>query len=160
MPKARTTASSPLLASSVLHLLHRAGQRADGLFARHAGTTLTPRQFVILQAVAEANGLSQTGIMAATGIDRSSTADLVRRLVSHGWLKRRRTKRDARLYAVRLTPEGRRVLALAVPAARATEEALLSSLSSTQRPVFLTGLVVIATTEVEEPADTDRDEDP
>ena len=160
MPQVRTTASSPLLASSVLHLLHRAGQRADGLFARHAGTTLTPRQFVILQAVAEANGLSQTGIMAATGIDRSSTADLVRRLVSHGWLKRRRTKRDARLYAVRLTPEGRRVLALAVPAARATEEALLSSLSSTQRPVFLTGLVVIATTEVEEPADTDRDEDP
>src|SRR5213075_394690 len=160
MPKARTTASSPLLASSVLHLLHRAGQRADGLFARHAGTTLTPRQFVILQAVAEANGLSQTGIMAATGIDRSSTADLVRRLVSHGWLKRRRTKRDARLYAVRLTPEGRRVLALAVPAARATEEALLSSLSSTQRPVFLTGLAVIATTEVEEPADMDRDDDP
>ena len=158
MPQVRTAASSPLL--SVLHLLHRAGQRADGLFARHAGTTLTPRQFVILQAVAEANGLSQTGIMAATGIDRSSTADLVRRLVSHGWLKRRRTKRDARLYAVRLTPEGRRVLALAVPAARATEEALLSSLSSTQRPVFLTGLVVIATTEVEEPADTDRDEDP
>src|SRR5438552_4454995 len=158
MPQVRTTASSPLL--SVLHLLHRAGQRADGLFARHAGTTLTPRQFVILQAVAEVNGLSQTGIMAATGIDRSSTADLVRRLVTHRWLKRRRTKRDARLYAVRLTPEGRRVLALAVPAARATEEALLSSLSGTQRPVFLTGLVVIATTEVEEPADTDRDEDP
>ena len=31
----------------------------------------------ILQAVAEADGLSQTDIMAATGIDRSSTADLV-----------------------------------------------------------------------------------
>ena len=41
-------------------------------------TGLTPRQFIILQAVAEADGLSQTGIMAATGIDRSSTADLVR----------------------------------------------------------------------------------
>src|SRR5712672_329417 len=145
MPQVRPTASSPLL--SVLHLLHRAGQRADGLFARYAGTALTPRQFVILQAVAEANGLSQTGIMAATGIDRSSTADLVRRLVNHRWLKRRRTKRDARLYAVRLTPEGRRVLALAIPAARATEEVLLASLSSTQRPVFLRGLTVIATTE-------------
>jgi DNA-binding MarR family transcriptional regulator len=153
MPQARTTASSPLLASSVLHLLHRAGQRADGLFARHAGTTLTPRQFVILQAVAEANGLSQTGIMAATGIDRSSTADLVRRLVTHGWLKRRRTKRDARLYAVRLTPEGRRVLALSMPAARATEVALLSSLSSAQRPAFLEALAVIATEQNQEPPD-------
>jgi DNA-binding MarR family transcriptional regulator len=148
MPQARATASSPLL--SVLHLLHRAGQRADGLFAHHAGTTLTPRQFVILQAVAEANGLSQTGIMAATGIDRSSTADLVRRLVTHGWLKRRRTKRDARLYAVRLTPEGRRVLALSMPAARATEVALLSSLSNAQRPAFLEALAVIATVQNQE----------
>src|SRR5688572_14270404 len=106
MPEAPTKAlSSPL--RSALHLLHRAGQRADGLFAGKVGNVLTPRQFAILQAVDEANGLSQTDIMAATGIDRSSTADLVRRLVSHGWLKPRRTKRDARLYSVRLTPEGR-----------------------------------------------------
>ena len=148
MPQVRTTASSPL--QSVLHLLHRAGQRADGLFARHAGTALTPRQFVILQAVAEANGLSQTGIMAATGIDRSSTADLVRRLVTHGWLKRRRTKRDARLYAVRLTPEGNRVLALAIPAAGVTEEVLLSSLSRAQRPAFVRALALVAAEHVEE----------
>ena len=148
MAHVRTTTSSPLL--SVLHLLHRAGQRADGLFASHAGTGLTPRQFVILQAVAEADGLSQTGIMAATGIDRSSTADLVRRLVTHGWLKRRRTKRDARLYAVRLTPEGRRVLILSMPAARASEEALLSPLPGAQRSVFLRALIAIATEPVED----------
>jgi hypothetical protein len=83
MPQAPSRArSSPL--QSPLHLLHRASQRADSLFSGHAGNSLTPRQFVVLQAVAEADGLSQTGIMAATGIDRSSTADLVRRLVSHG----------------------------------------------------------------------------
>lgn len=148
MPQGRRTASSPL--HSILHLLDRASQRADGLFTRHVGTTLTPRQFVILQAVAEADGLSQTGIMAATSIDRSSTADLVRRLVRQGWLKRRRTKRDARLYAVRLTPEGRRVLALAMPAAKLTQEALLSSISSAQRPDFLKALSVIATEVIEE----------
>ena len=79
-----TALSSSL--QSVLHLLHRAGQRADGLFAGQVGNVLTPRQFAILQAVAEANGLSQTDIMAATGIDRSSTAALVGRLVSRGWL--------------------------------------------------------------------------
>ena len=72
MPQGSAAAASPLL--SVLHLLHRAGQRADGLFARHAGIALTPRQFIILQAVAEGDGLSQTDIMAATGIDRSSIA--------------------------------------------------------------------------------------
>jgi hypothetical protein len=62
--------------SSPLHLLHRASQRADGLFARHVpDSDLTPRQFTVLQAVADKSGLSQTDIMAATGIDRSSTAD-------------------------------------------------------------------------------------
>jgi DNA-binding MarR family transcriptional regulator len=134
--------ASPML--SLLHLLHRAGQRADAVFASHAGMELTPRQYIILQAVAEADGLSQTDIMAATGIDRSSIADLVKRLVAHGWLRRRRTKKDARAYAVRLTPEGRRVLALGVPAARATEEALLSALPKAQRPVFVNALASVA----------------
>jgi DNA-binding MarR family transcriptional regulator len=61
--------------SSTIHLLHRASQRADGLFARNVrDPDLTPRQFAILQAVADKSGLSQTDIMAATGIDRSSTA--------------------------------------------------------------------------------------
>jgi DNA-binding MarR family transcriptional regulator len=137
-----TARSSPL--QSALHLLHRAGQKADSLFAGHVDNALTPRQFAILQAVAEADGLSQTGIMAATGIDRSSTADLVGRLVSHGWLHRRRTKRDARLYAVRLTPEGRRVWSQAVPAARATELMLLSYLEPADRTAFLKALAVIA----------------
>src|SRR5262245_48327141 len=142
MPQGSAAVASPLL--SVLHLLHRAGQRADGLFARHAGIALTPRQFIILQAVAEANGLSQTDIMAATGSDRSSIADLVKRLVAHGWLRRRRTKRDARAYAVRLTPEGQRILALGIPAARATENALLSLLTTTRRKTFVRTLAVIA----------------
>lgn len=143
MPQPRPTAlSSPL--QSALHLLHRAGQRADSLFAGHVGDVLTPRQFAVLQAVAEADGLSQTGIMAATGIDRSSTADLVRRLVSHGWLLRRRTRRDARLYAVRLTPAGRRVWSEAAPALCATEETLLSSLTMAERLAFTKALAAVA----------------
>jgi MarR family transcriptional regulator, temperature-dependent positive regulator of motility len=142
MPQAPSRArSSPL--QSPLHLLHRASQRADSLFSGHAGNSLTPRQFVVLQAVAEADGLSQTGIMAATGIDRSSTADLVRRLVSHGWLQRRRTKRDARLYSVRLTSEGRRAWSQAAPAVRATEDILLSPLAPAERAAFLEALATI-----------------
>jgi len=87
----------PRAAISPIHLLHRASQRADGLFASNVrDPNLTPRQFAILQAVADKSGLSQTDIMAATGIDRSSTAELVRRLVTNGCLQRRRTRRDAR----------------------------------------------------------------
>ena len=100
---------------SPIHLLHRASQRADDLFARRT-SDLTPRQFVVVQAVAGNNGLSQTDIMAATGIDRSSTAELVRTLVTNGWLKRRRTRRDARVYAVRITSSGQQMLEIGISA--------------------------------------------
>ena len=140
MPEA---SAAPL--QSVLHLLHRAGQRADGLFARHVAVALTPRQFIILLTVADANGLRQADISAATGIDRSSITDLLKRLVANGWLQRRRSKRDARAYAVRLTPEGRRVLARGIPAASATEQALLSSIAPAERKTFVAALTVIAT---------------
>jgi DNA-binding MarR family transcriptional regulator len=132
--------------ASHLHLLHRASQRADGLFARHVrDTDLTPRQFVVLQAVADKNGLSQTDIMAATGIDRSSTADLVRRLVTSGCLQRRRTRRDARAYAVRLTPRGGQMLGIGASATRAAEEQLLLSVPQSQRSDLLDLLTLIAT---------------
>jgi DNA-binding MarR family transcriptional regulator len=135
MPRGRKK-TSPLL--SLLHLLHRAGQRADGLFAQHLGSDdLTPRQFMVLQAVDENEGLSQVDIMAATGIDRSSVTDLVRRLVKQGLLRRRRQKRDTRLYAVRLTPEGRKALTAGAPAAAAAEEDLMGAVLPAQRQEFL-----------------------
>ena len=120
--------------SSSIHLLHRASQRADGLFARHIGDVeLTPRQFAVLEAVAGQSGLSQTDIMAATGIDRSSTAELVRRLVSNGCLQRRRTRRDTRVYAVRITARGRDMLSLGASATRAAEDELLMPVAPAQR---------------------------
>jgi DNA-binding MarR family transcriptional regulator len=127
--------------ASPLHLLHRAGQRADSLFARHVGGHgFTPRQFAVLQAVAKADGLSQTAIMMATGIDRSGTAELVRRLVANGLLQRRRTKEDARAYAVRLTPQGKRMLSIGERASRAAGAALLGSIPARQRATFIAAL--------------------
>jgi DNA-binding MarR family transcriptional regulator len=132
--------------ASPLDLLHRASQRADNLFAQHVTSAqLTPRQFAVLKAVSEADGLSQTAIMTATGIDRSTTAELVRRLVTNGLLQRRRTRRDARLYAVRLTARGRQAIAVGAPAARATDDALLSSIATPQRAAFLDALLLMAT---------------
>ena len=141
MPQGSQASVSPL--QSLLHLLHRAGQRADAVFAQHAGSALTPRQYIVLQAIAAADGLSQTDIMAATGIDRSSIADLTKRLVASGWVRRRRTRKDARAYAVRLTSEGRRMLEVGTPAARTVEETLLGSLSKGQRQVLLSALAAL-----------------
>jgi DNA-binding MarR family transcriptional regulator len=110
---------------SLVHLLRRASQRADFLFAREAANAdLTPRQFAVLSAVSAKEGLTQSAIMDATGIDRSSTSDLVRRLVENGLLQRRRPRGDARSYAIRLTANGRQRLAAGAPADRAATATL------------------------------------
>ena len=130
---------------SPLHALHRASQRADSLFARHGGAgNITPRQFAVLEAVSLADGMSQVQIMKATGIDRSSTAELVTRLVSLKWLHRHRSKRDNRSYVVGLTQAGRERLDVGRAAARAANEDLLSVLPASHRRVFLRSLAKVA----------------
>lgn len=132
--------------SSALHLLHRAGQCADEMFAGSMGEAgLTPRQFAVMSAIAESEEPSQTTLVERTGIDRSTMADIVRRLTSRGLVQRRRTRRDARRYAVRLTDKGEGALRLAEPAARSTDERILAALAPTQRDAFLRSLSRIVT---------------
>ena len=129
---------------SPLHALHRAAQRADSLFGRHGGAgNITPRQFAVLEAVSLADGMNQVQIMKVTGIDRSSTAELVTRLVSLKWLHRHRSRRDKRSYVVRLTDAGRVRLAAGRVAAHAANEALLSVLTASQRRDFLRALAMV-----------------
>ena len=106
------------LDASALHLLHRAGQCAEVLFTNETGKAdLTPRQYAILASVSQNPDVSQTGLVEQTGVDRSTLADIVRRLVKKGLLQRKRTRRDARMYAVRLTQKGQAALNSVKPAA-------------------------------------------
>ena len=122
------------LDQSVLHLLHRAGQVADELFAAEmTGSELTPRQYAVLATLARREAASQTDIVRETGIDRSTLADIVKRLVQKGVLSRRRAKNDARAYDVRLTPAGSAILKQAEPAAQRVSDRLLRYIAGTRR---------------------------
>lgn len=126
---------------SALHLLHRAGQCAEVLFTNETGKTdLTPRQYAILVSVSQNPDISQTGLVEQTGVDRSTLADIVRRLVKKGLLQRKRTRRDARMYAVRLTQKGQSALNSIKPAANRVDQRLLSVLAAGQRSDFLGAL--------------------
>lgn len=137
--------SSPTrLERSPLHLLHRAGQCASEVFQVELGSDdLTPRQYAILVTVAQHEGVSQTQLVDLTGIDRSTLADVVRRMLKKGLLQRRRTRDDARAYAVKLTEEGSRVLKIHEPMARRVDERILASLPAQQRDRFLQDLSAI-----------------
>ena len=135
------------LSRSPIHLLHRAGQCAGDIFhAELKDGDLTPRQLAVLVTVAHNEGLSQTGLVDRTGIDRSTLADIVRRMQRKGLLQRRRTKEDARAYAVKLTDEGRRVLRSAEPLAKRVDERILEALPARQREQFIDELLAIADT--------------
>ncbi len=132
------------LDGSPIHLLHRAGQCAGEIFqAEMGGGDLTPRQYAVLVTVSQHEGLSQTHLVDKTGIDRSTLADIVRRMLKKGLLQRRRTKEDARAYAVKLTDEGWRTLKAADPVARRVDVKVLAMLPSQQRDRFMQDLNTI-----------------
>ena len=123
--------------ASTIHLLHRAGQLADEAFLAALGRDgITARQFIVLAIVAREDNPSQTMICELSGIDRSTLADIVRRLVSRGLLARKRTREDARRYAVRITDAGQKSLDVALGVARSVEDEFLSVLPSSQRNEF------------------------
>lgn len=126
---------------SMLHLLHRAGQIADEMFTEEMyGSDLTPRQFAVLGVLQRLETASQTDIVNETGIDRSTLADIVKRLVARGLIARKRSKDDARAYAVRLTAGGREALKSAEPASERVGNRLLKSLPTTRRDAFVDNL--------------------
>jgi MarR family len=76
---------------SPLHLLHRASQRVDEFHAATHDLDITPRQFLVLANIEKRGGLSQTTLVERTGIDRSTMADVIRRV------QRRREERRTHL---------------------------------------------------------------
>jgi len=129
---------------SALHLLHRAGQCAGDVFqAEMVAGDLTPRQFAVLVAVSQDEGLSQTSLVRKTGIDRSTLADIVRRMLRKGLLQRQRTKDDARAYSVKLTEDGWKALQRAQPTVEVVDSRVLSVLPEPDRDRFIADLTKI-----------------
>jgi len=130
--------------NSLTHQLHRASQLSDELFnAEAADQNITPRQYAVLSAVAANNGLSQTRIVNSTGIDRSTVADIVRRMIQTNLLLRRRTKDDARAYSVTVTEHGQEILQRASESNRRAEEALLARLAPGYAEVLKSSLAML-----------------
>ncbi len=140
MSKAKTDSSGPL-DRSPSHLMHRALQRALDIYAETAGpTAVTQRQFAVLSAVAAHEGLTQADLVRSTGIDRSTLAELVARMLGKGLIARERSNEDGRANTVSLTDKGKQALQEAEPRAQAADEAILKLIPSGKRGGFLAGL--------------------
>jgi DNA-binding MarR family transcriptional regulator len=136
--------SDSQLEQSPLHLLHRLRQCASELFnSQMNGIDLTARQYVVLVAASQKDGLSQQQIIDCTGIDRSTISQVVQLMIRKGLLKRRRAKADARAYAITLTDYGRDVLKASEPIVGNVDAALVAALPPGRAEAFIESLRTI-----------------
>ncbi|HEY1961760.1 MAG TPA: MarR family transcriptional regulator [Rhizomicrobium sp.] len=133
------------LAEAPSHLMRRCEQYFSDLYAREAGAReLTRSQFTVLCALEHNEGVSQTALVEMTGIDRSTLAEMVRRMLERNLISRKRTETDLRANAVAITPGGRKAMRSARTAADRAERALLEPLPAAERARFVKYLAAIA----------------
>ena len=133
------------LSASPAHLLRRAQQYASDIFAQ-AGLAdgVTLRQTVVLAAVAEEEGRSQSELVRATGVDRSTLADMIARMEKRDLVSRNTALEDGRAKSVFLTAAGRARLEAALPAMQAADAALIATLPRNKQRAFRETLTWLA----------------
>lgn len=134
------------LAQTVCYLLRYLDQHATDLFSQEAaGEELTRPQFMVLTAVEQHEGISQTALVELTKIDRSTLAEMIRRMIADkGLLNRERLDTDARANAVRITGAGRKALRAGRAANERVEKNILNSLPAADRARFVKYLSILA----------------
>lgn len=133
------------LSESPSHLLRRAEQFAAEIFLK-AGLSdgVTLRQTVLLAAIAEAEGASQSDLVRTTGVDRSTLAEMMARMERKGLIARSAAEDDGRAKSVSLTRDGRERLEAALPAIRQVDAALLAALPRNKRSAFRQTLLALS----------------
>lgn len=115
-----------------LHQIHVAM-----FFEECKSQNVTPVQYAILTAVSVLPDLDQTSLGQEVGLDRTTTADVVKRLEDRGLVERRPNPSDKRTRHVRLTAEGQTVVdSLRGDMARA-QERLLAPLRPAERTMLM-----------------------
>lgn len=132
-----TLAERFVLTDVVSHLLRRAHFRAENLFQAELGRwRLTPRQKALLVSVYQHPGETQNEMADRIALDRNSLAEMLRRMVSRGLLKRVPSKQDRRAFHIFLTPKGEALLGEILPHDAKVEEQILAPLPAEYRPLF------------------------
>lgn len=125
------------LATHPGHLARRLQQAHHLLWNTMVSEEITSPQFAVLNALVAEPGLDQRTVGERVGLDRSTVAEVVARLIRRGLLDKIRDPRDGRRFLPRLTDEGVRAhRGLMVRAAR-MNHVLLAPLDADEQAVFM-----------------------
>jgi DNA-binding MarR family transcriptional regulator len=131
----------PSVTTRVAHVLRRALARAEASDAAAlAELDLAVRQYDVLALLQDGPRTRQHEVGAALGLDRSTTAALMRALAERGLVHREPVPGNARTFVLRLTPEGERLRGAGERRLRSAEEALLGPLAPADRAALRAAL--------------------
>ena len=111
------------------HLIRRAQQLHVALWNQHVSIEVSSVQFAALLVARERPGLSQADLCDELGLDRSTIADLVERMVRRGLLASSKSTEDRRRKVLSLTAAGAATLSDLSPAVDRINEMLTSPLA-------------------------------
>lgn len=119
-------------------LLRRCHQISVSIFREGcAELDLTPAQFGVLYAVEHNPGVEQIGVARMLGLDRSTTANVVDRLISRDLVRRDDHARDRRRCSLTITRKGAQTLGQARGIAAEAQARLLEPLPPADRSRLL-----------------------
>ncbi|WP_051341858.1 MarR family winged helix-turn-helix transcriptional regulator [Pseudonocardia spinosispora] len=126
------------LSNMIGHLLRTCQQVHVAIWADHFPGGLTSPQFAVLHALAHEGALTQVALRSKIRLDRSTTADVVRRMVARRLATQVKDPHDARRRLVRLTAAGRALYAESTVRATQVNESMLAGLEEEQRTRLVT----------------------
>ena len=134
--------SSSPLASRPGFLIRRLHQIHLSLFAAEcASFQTTPVQYSILTVVSAQPGLEQSALAKEVGVDRTTLANVVARLIGRGLLRRHQGEEDRRLKHVYPTASCRKLLKDKEDPARRAHERTIDALGGSERARFIKSLM-------------------
>lgn len=122
------------------HFARRFQQIAVAVFhaeVSNAGYELTPVQYAALAQIASEPGLDQATLASHIAHDRTTIGGVVDRLVEKGLVARAINRKDRRARELRVTDQGKQMLAAIAPAVAETQRILLSGLSEKEAAQFM-----------------------
>ncbi|MGI9334305.1 MAG: MarR family winged helix-turn-helix transcriptional regulator [Gammaproteobacteria bacterium] len=118
-------------------LIRRLHQIHVGLFAEECcNFDITPIQFGFLTVLDEEAALDQITLSAAVGVDRTSGADVIRRLQRRDLLTRVQSRLDRRAKLVQITDQGSALVKKMYPCMVRAQERFVEPLTAAEQVLF------------------------
>lgn len=105
--------------------------------------SITPVQYGILTVLSQNPWLDQTAIGYELGLDRTTSADVIKRLEEKGWVERRVNPHDKRSRQANITPQGLVLMEEMKDNMARSQQRLIEPLSPANRKLFLSLLTEV-----------------